>query len=133
LEELILPPHVTYPFSLDPIIFQQIEALNPWCSFSMFLIGEVEGDVQAVYVTRQRHRRSLHVCVGALRHASSMQSAHYISIRQLDVLIGKTCEKCLQLIRYIIIQEHEEACHGCEKEKETTTFYFHEKKLYSSK
>lgn len=117
LNELVLPPNVSFPIPLDKTVFQQIEALNPWCSFSVFLIGEEEGNVQAFYISRQRGQRPLHVCVGALQHPSSTQTAHYISIRQLEVLIGKTCEKCLQMIRYCDLSNHEKTCGENNSEK----------------
>jgi hypothetical protein len=129
LQELVLPEHVTYSIPLDQEVFQQIEALNPWCSFSVFLIGENEGEVQPFYVSQQKYRRPLHVCVGALKHPSSPIAAHYVFLRRLDFLMGKACdfqrfycENCLQLFRGNTIHPHEKECYGLEKPPNVTFF-----------
>jgi hypothetical protein len=118
LRTVVLPPNVTYPIPLDKNVFQQIEDLNSWCSFSVFVIGEEEGDIEPFYVSHRRAQGLLHVCVGALRNGTDPFSAHYIHIRQLDVLVGKTCEKCLKMIRYREIPSHENTCSENHSEKQ---------------
>lgn len=118
-DELVLPEGVRYPILLDEKIFHDIEQLNPWCSFSVFILGEKEGDVKPFYVSMLKGKRPLHVCVGAIVQPHDPKRAHYVFIRRFDFLMGKACdfqrfycEKCLALHRANTIRQHEAECYG---------------------
>jgi hypothetical protein len=134
LEEVALPEGVRYPIPLQHEVFHQIEQLNPWCSFSVFILGEEAGSVRSFYVSKLKYQRPLHVCVGAIQHPVNPQHAHYVFIRRFEYLMGKDvnflqlryCENCLGEHKTYNIRDHECECygilpkpiHGWSKEKE---------------
>jgi hypothetical protein len=120
LHELVLPENVSFPIPLEETIFQQIENLNSWCSFSVFILRSQKEKVEPFYVSLQKGQRPLHICVGALIPPEyPHRPPHYVFIRRFDFLMGKAtcfqrfyCEKCLALCKIYEIREHEKKCYG---------------------
>jgi hypothetical protein len=130
LHEVVLPEGLHYPIPLDREVYQHIEGLNPWCSFSVFLLGEEEGSVKPYYTSMWKNLRPLHVCIGALLPLEELNQGsshpHYVFIRRLDFLLGKSChlqrvyccENCLALQPAQSIRQHEKECYGLGISKE---------------
>jgi hypothetical protein len=117
LQELVLPKNASYPIPLDSRIFLAIEEKNTWCSFSVFYLGHREGEIYQVYLSHFRRERERHIRLGVITDPRDSSKAHFVLIRKMGALLGKThkeqqeiCEYCLTFHALNKIKDHEALC-----------------------
>ena len=58
--DVTIPTGITYPIPIANRVFRRIEEANPDWSFSVFNLGNKAGEVQPLYVSKERGKRAKH-------------------------------------------------------------------------
>ena len=113
--DVTIPTGITYPIPIANRVFRRIEEANPTWSFSVFNLGNKAGEVQPLYVSKERGKRVKHLMLGIVF------GDHFVLINSLSALFPKQvhnhrvyyCENCLASFKTERhMEEHWKDCVG---------------------
>lgn len=113
VDTIALPQGIEYPIPIQDRVLRKIEELNPF-SFSVYAIGEKEGEVTPVYVSSFRNQKRKHLILGLIK------GQHFVLLPGLSQLFHRPsnrthyyCENCLHSFKsHPRMEEHYLDCVG---------------------